>query len=1335
MRKIKKTLNILIPTCIFVIYFIIPIIGFQLNGPALYDLNDINTYKIGSSLSSFNPHIITDDIELEDYSEEKNSKFDRYLKEYLANITLVQDNNLKEISIIIHFENSIHKEERINILDSIFYDYDLITNYDIIAGTYLKINPYLLIKEENVIENNIAITKVYKSRVFQYPYLPEDDLHPSVLDENDYSNWRLSAIGAENLPYDGSGVKVAVIDTGIYPHPDLTIVNNSNFVLNESYSNFNDDVGHGTHVAGIIAGDGESSSGKYRGVAPGALLINARAGNSSGLENADIIRAIEWASKPTNEGGAGADIISMSFGGGYPIITDSITDAITNAKNEYGVIFVSSAGNYGPEYYSGSTPASGVDVIAVGATNRNNELASFSSWGPSFGYIGYPDVVAPGVNIISTEAPNSIISDENRYKGDYFDFPGNADYMPLSGTSMSCPIVAGALAILLEAYPNITPETARIALLEGARKLESQNENEILRSGAGIINVTSSLFYLNSISPDYNNTVKLYPDDLPIKPYDLLHFPGDHQKFNLTVISGESKTIDIEIPNDIQGVSLSLDKTTIIFSEAGVDFVELDIRINKEAFPGERNFQINLTVGGENYDSANIDLEIRLPEYKILMESYHGLNDWFPEPFSSFYQIGFYEAMEDLSDLNISIDYNMEYWTPNYNKDLNNSILTEERLAQYDIVFLQAPILPYSPLEINNLVNYFNNGGNVLFLGTRYQDMVVENINYLFSRMGVNIQINEENVMDDNWEGTSINVNSQSITNLDNSRIFKDVDKFYWLYGNSFSIADNSEDIASVDNKTVAAMFNGTSDNKGNFLAFGDLHWIYNKYDSTTYSQDHSCLLKNIIDFFLPTEDVAINIDLNADRVSNPLIDLTIYLTNQSSHFPITTTSLDVIINGSSYSKLIKLNTTYSDKGIYFNNSYNLPYPSYIPFNIEVNLTIGSKNYVKTSKILYFNQNKIPIIGNLTSDLPGNFPSMTRAIGNSTNLIVEMDKPTYGNFEGYLSIYSYSIYNSKASVNKTLTFNYSIPNNDYRNNFDPDSSDPSGFAIYYTIPKNSNYTNPNSPRYTFRIANNPPEIVKDSSTFTLAGYTNIYFDETESDDGSYIYGVTQGDTINFAVNVRDTVNYEDDNSNMRVFVNLLICSVTEDNYIVIINPRTSEVAELTYQSLLDVHEGTFIIPSTMDYSSISGTKSISTATGFNTNTNEGYLGIILVTVYDSEGGFDEFIVIINISEPPMDLSLIIIIVVSVIALVVVVGIIIYYARRKKYPRVSPVQPSYQEYYYRPSFEGPEEESYTTPEPLSQLGQFFCPFCGQRITTPKKFCPHCGESLMFEQQDE
>ncbi len=1331
MIKFKNKNIFLIIIFVFIGFQFFPIIGLGYFGYESPNLNQIDDFDLRSSPSSQLRDNDLENFNSKSYINDGFSIFDDSLKEFLVNLSQQEQKTPKKVKIIIHFNDKISKEERVEIISSIFNEYEIISNYDIISALYLKVDVYELVEKENILKDFRAIQRIFKSEIYQNPYIINNDLQLSALSKESYPNWWLSAIGAEDLPYNGTGVRVAVIDTGIYEHPDLNVVENRNFVTDESLLNYNDDVGHGTHVGGIIGGTSAGSSGEYKGVAPGVMLINARAGNASGLAGGDIINAIEWCSKPIGEGGAGADIISMSFGGGYPIISDSITQAISNAKKDYGVIFVAAAGNSGPEYFTGSTPASGIDVISVGATDVNNKLASFSSWGPTFNYLNYPDVVAPGVDIISANAKDSIISKLMLYIGDYFDFSGDADYIPLSGTSMSCPVVSGALAVLLDAFPNLTPESARIALLEGAKKLSSEEEDDFLKSGVGLINVSASLEYLNGLETDYNNISKIYPDNIPIKPYDLLHFPGDHQKFNLTVISGKNNSFNIGVPSVIEGVSLSLDKSTINFTNSGIDFIELDVKINEDAIPGIKNFQLNLTNGSEIYDTVNVSLDIRLPEHNILMESYHGLNDWFPN--SSFYQMGFYEVMADLSDLNISIDYGMEYWTPDYDKDMSNSLLTEERLAQYDLIILQNPVLPYSTLEIENLNNYFDDGGNLLFLGTRFQDLILENINYLFKELQLDIQINEENVMNDNWLGIGTTVSSQDVTNFNNTLIFKDVNKFIWEYGNTFNLGINAESIASIDGKTVAAIYNGSD--TGRFIAFGDLHWIFNEYKLSNYSQDHQNLLMNIMDYFFSEDEVSINIGMNSERTSNSQIDLTIYLKNQTSKSPITNadnSSLTLSVKNDSYFSIIALNTSLEEHGIYFNYSFNLPSPSYVPYTIEVNVTIGSTIYSKSSKILFYDTNEVPKINYLET----NVKEITRANFQSITLTAELDNYTYGDIEGYLTIYPDSFYNTKQSVNKTLTFSNVLSTNFYRETYDPEPTDPSGYAVFYILPTNSNYTNPISPRQAFEIVNNPPEFLESSSIFSYKGGGTVTFDETHSDLGSYVYSVNQGIKFNFEIAVSDSVNYEDDNADMRIFVNLFICSVTDDGFIIIIFPSSIVVNEINYQSTLDKHVGSFTIPNTMEYNSIAGTKSKSTAASFDMSTNKGYLGILLITVYDSEGGYEEFVIILKISEEPLDISMILLIVIAIAAVVVIVSLGIYFTRRNKYKRVS--QPDYQEYYYQAPIEEQRktyggDEAYETITPLHSLQQgkgIFCPFCGHHIEIAKKFCPYCGESLKF-----
>ncbi len=1272
------------------------------NELSIFNSNRPTTLIIDSNSPNNNQEVIFGDLLIKDLATHK-------------------QNGATEIKTIMLFEETISKSERIEFIDNLLEEYVILDNYDIIPAVYLKCNPSELTSKIETLESFNTLKKVYKSRDYLLPYFQDEIPSSSALNSNLYPNWWLPAIGAEDLAFDGTGVRVAVIDTGIYEHPDLNLTANRNFVSEESiidYDDYGDLVGHGTHVAGIIGGNGSGSGGLYKGVAPGISLINAKAGDNSGLEEGDIISAIEWSVNTAN-----ADIISMSFGDSYPIASDPLILALASAT-ENGVITVASAGNSGPEYFSGGSPASGIDVISVGATDSNNNLASFSSWGPSLSYLSYVDVVAPGVNIIAPEAPESSISDRIRFLGGNFDFSGDADYIPLSGTSMSCPIVAGALAIMKQAYPSISPETARIALLEGAQDLSNPDDSEFMKSGFGLINITASLEYLDYLNTTYsniNNVAKLSPDELPIEPFDLINFPGDVQEFNLTVISGTNNTLNVNHTSYVDGISLSLDKSQIIFNNAGVQFVALRVEINANATSGLQTFELNITSGIRTYDTITISIDVRFPEHKILMESYHGLNDWFPE--LSFYQMDSYAWMSDLSHLNISIDYLAECWTPNYNSDWKNSILTEERLAQYDLVVLQNPILPYNPLEFNNLKNYFENGGNLLFLGTRYQDLCVENINELFSYIDLGITINEENVANEDWIGIGTTVSTQSITSFNNSLIFQGVSKFSWEYGSTLSLTGNAEVLASTGDKTIAAAYDHNPSGGGRFVAFGDLHWTTDLYDSSAYKQDHSILTRNLMEYFFENENVSIEIIVDSENTPSSQINLSLYVKNQKLDALVSSTVLNSYLNVSlqndSYFKSINMIST-SD-GIAINHSITLPSPNANPYSIDVNITIGSQTYKKSSKILYYDTNMVPQISNIitTTDIERNGI-------DSLNIDATLDNDTY-DATAYLSFYPLTYYTEKGTINKTFPLSNPMPNPlEYSHEYTPTSTDVPGFAIFYIVPFNpaSNYYNPHSPRLVSLINNNPPEFVEESSTFQIDNLQSITFDETHTEDSLIGFTISQGSRLDFRINLTDSVPYEDQNSSeMNVSVNLFIASISEDDTIVPIRPRTYIFSEMTYESSSDTHVGSFVIPYTMEFNTITGPKEFSTASQYDSASRDGYLAFLLVTAFDGEGESKDFLIVVLIQPSlPQDIFFVLIIIGVVIVIALILGVSMYLKKKRK-SYLSTSSEGYYQYHYD---SGSSPESYDNVQRIDS----YCPYCGYPLTTQQNFCPSCGKSLTF-----
>ncbi|MDH6607673.1 subtilisin family serine protease [Streptomyces sp. SAI-208] len=242
--------------------------------------------------------------------------------------------------------------------------------------------------------------------------------------------------------YDGKGVKIAVLDTGIdATHPDLKdqVIAAKNF---STSADATDKFGHGTHVASIAAGTGAKSGGKYKGVAPGAKLLNGKVLSDDGYgEDSEILAGMEWAAEQ------GADVVNLSLGGGDTPEIDPLEAEVNKLSQTKGILFAIAAGNEGDfgDQTIGS-PGSAASALTVGAVDDKDKLASFSSTGPGLDGQIKPDVTAPGVDITAAAAPGSLIAKEVGEKP--------AGYLTISGTSMATPHVAGAAAILKQEHPD-----------------------------------------------------------------------------------------------------------------------------------------------------------------------------------------------------------------------------------------------------------------------------------------------------------------------------------------------------------------------------------------------------------------------------------------------------------------------------------------------------------------------------------------------------------------------------------------------------------------------------------------------------------------------------------------------------------------------------------------------------------------------------------------------------------------------------------------------------------------------------------------------------------------
>ena len=318
----------------------------------------------------------------------------------------------------------------------------------------------------------------------------------------------------DTLGLDGTGVGIAVIDSGVANwHDDLGSSRVARFV---DFVNFQsaayDDYGHGTHVAGIIAGNGHDSGGRRRGVAPGATLLVEKVLDASGQGYiSNVIAAIDYAI--ANKDALHLRVINLSVAAGVyeSYNTDPLTLAAKRAV-EAGLVVVSAAGNLGkgadgrPQYGAIGAPGNAPWVITVGASSHNgtvdrtdDTIAGFSSRGPTaLDFQAKPDIVAPGVGIESlTEAGSTLFNTKPLMRLWGTVQTANEPYLSLSGTSMASPVVSGTVALMLQANPALTPNLVKAILQFTAESRDGYNP---LTQGAGFLNTRGAVELAQSLA-------------------------------------------------------------------------------------------------------------------------------------------------------------------------------------------------------------------------------------------------------------------------------------------------------------------------------------------------------------------------------------------------------------------------------------------------------------------------------------------------------------------------------------------------------------------------------------------------------------------------------------------------------------------------------------------------------------------------------------------------------------------------------------------------------------------------------------------------------------------
>jgi serine protease AprX len=308
-------------------------------------------------------------------------------------------------------------------------------------------------------------------------------------------NTARKAVAAEkhqNMGVTGHGVTIAILDTGVSPVNDFIRPKNRVLAFKDFVNGKHepyDDNGHGTHVAGIACGNGFASSGKYVGVAPESDIVAIKVLDDDGCGNsADVLAGLQWI--VSNRERYNIRVANLSVGTEDIGARDPLVRAV-EAVWDAGVIVTVAAGNNGPLDGTVTSPGISRKVITIGASDDHKSvqiwgdmLENYSGRGPTVDCVIKPDVIAPGADIVScftATPPESRKKNKSKIVSD--------DYIKMSGTSMSAPIVAGAIALLLQKNPKLSPDDVKYMLKKTSINMRYPQNQQ----GWGLINVDNLL--------------------------------------------------------------------------------------------------------------------------------------------------------------------------------------------------------------------------------------------------------------------------------------------------------------------------------------------------------------------------------------------------------------------------------------------------------------------------------------------------------------------------------------------------------------------------------------------------------------------------------------------------------------------------------------------------------------------------------------------------------------------------------------------------------------------------------------------------------------------------
>jgi len=445
-------------------------------------------------------------------------------------------------------------------------DLDQLRAIGIFGGTRMRVLPMVYVSATRPqlvqVSHLQTVRSLYGNRTLNFnsdPYFEKTGIQ-RVAPDQDLRNEN------DSLPVTGRGVTVAVLDTGINSqHPDLAGRVAQNVRLTdlqsaapgflyptpiENVANTDLGDGHGTFVSGVIAAGGQASNGRLAGVAPGSRLVGLSAGD------ANLVYVLSGFDYLLEKGPQyGVRVVNCSFSANTVFDFDDPVNVATKLLTDRGVSVVFSAGNSGPGNGTLNPYASAPWVIGVGATDARGRLAPFSSRGNFGDEFQNPSLAAPGVDVASLRSLPTVTgisglggTDAQRLSAAEMPY-----YTTASGTSFSAPQVAGAIALMLEANPNLTPAKIKEILTKTATPLPNYFYHE---AGAGMLNTHAAV--LEAAFPDRDLGVFR-----SIGSKNSLRFvTSTASTFQPNVYAGQASVTDFQIPANTVQASTSVQWAT-----------------------------------------------------------------------------------------------------------------------------------------------------------------------------------------------------------------------------------------------------------------------------------------------------------------------------------------------------------------------------------------------------------------------------------------------------------------------------------------------------------------------------------------------------------------------------------------------------------------------------------------------------------------------------------------------------------------------------------------------------------------------------------------------------